>query len=256
MNSKTIPFASVLVLCLMQPLVFAQRPRQISIRVVDERDNSVEGAEVRARYLATVHQGNKEYRVPMELAAPQTTDANGRCKMILQDVSWSLAAIEAHRPGMKTRDAINLYDDAPTEPSKLEAFEREVEELVERYSTAHRLLEPEMDANQLITLKMIKTIKVTGRVHVDGKPLAKVLISIFSPQTQIDQLFPRSSPSLTDETGRFSFYSIPGELNRARVVVERANGNRVLHLTGVSAKPTPDGLWFEFETNATDYILK
>jgi hypothetical protein len=256
MNSKTIPFAFILVLCLMQALVFAQRPRKISIRVVDERDKSVEGAEVCARYLATIHEGNKEYRVPIELAAPQTTDANGRCKMILQDVSWSLAAIEAHRPGMKTEDAIKLYDDAPTEPSKLEAFEREVKDLVERYSTAHRLLDPEMDANQLITLRMKKTIKVTGRVHVDGKPLAKALISIFSPQTQIDQLFPRSSPSLTDETGRFSFYSIPGELNRARVVVERANGNRVLDLTGVSAQPTPDGLRFEFETIASDYLLK
>lgn len=255
MNSKMIAFALIL-LCLMPALVFAQRPRQISIRVVDERDKSVEGARVSARYLATVREGNKEYRFPIELAAPQTTDANGRCTMILEDDSWSLAAIEAHRPGMTTEERDKLYDDAPTEPSKIEAFEREVKDLVERYSTAHQLLDPEMDANQLITLTMKKTIKVTGRVHVDGKPLPKALVSIFSPQTQIDQLFPRSCPSLTDQTGRFSFYSIPGELNRARIVVERANGNRVLDLTGVSAKPTPDGLRFEFETIASDYLLK
>ena len=256
MNSKTIPNAFVLVLCLMPALVFAQRPRQISIRVVDERDKSVEGAEVHARYLATVREGNKEYRIPTELGDPQTTDANGRCKMILQDVSWSLAAIEAHRPGMTTEERDKLVDDAPKEPSNLEAFEREVKDLVEQTSTAHQMLSPEMDANQLITLKMKKTIKVTGRVRVDGKPLAKALVSIFSPPTQIDQLFPRSSPSRTDDTGRFSFYSIPGELNRARIVVERANGNRVLDLTGVSAQPTPDGLRFELETIASDYLLK
>ena len=47
-----------------------------------------------------------------------------------------------------------------------------------------------------------------------------------------------------------------GELNRARVVVERANGTRVLDLTGVSAQSTPDGLRFEFETIASDYLLK
>ena len=256
MNSKTIRNACILVLCLIPALVFAQRPREISIRVVDEHDKSVEGARVRARYLATVREGNKEYRFPIELAAPQATDANGRCTLILEDDSWSLAAIEAHRPGMKTEERDKRYDDAPTEPSKIEAFEREVKDLVERYSSAHQLLDPEMDTNQLITLKMQKTIKVTGRVHVDGKPLAKATISIFSPPAQIDQLFPRSSPCLTDHTGRFSFYSIPGELNRARIVVERANGNRVLDLTGVSGQPTPEGLRFEFDTIASDYILK
>lgn len=256
MNFTTIPNTLVLVFSLMTALVFAQRPRQISIWVVDERDKAVEGAEVQVRYMATVRQGDKEYRVPMELADPQTTDANGRCKMRLEDVSWSLAAVQAHRPGMNTEEAMKLYDDAPTEPSKLEAFEREVKELVERYSSAHELLDPEMDANQLITLKMKKTIKVTGRVQVDGKPLAKAFVSILSPQTEIDQLFPRSSPSQTDDTGRFSFYSIPGEFNRARIVVERAKGNRVLDLTDVSAESTPDGLQFEFETSASDYVLK
>ncbi len=99
MNNKMIRNACVLVLCLLPALVFAQRPREISIRVVDEHDKAVEGATVSARYLATVPEGSKGYRFPIELAAPQTTDANGRCKMILEDVSWSLAAIEAHRPG-------------------------------------------------------------------------------------------------------------------------------------------------------------
>ncbi len=76
MNSKTVSNAFALVFCLMPASVCAQRPRQISIRVVDERDKSVEGAEVRARYLATVRKGNKEYRVPTELAAPQIRGSN------------------------------------------------------------------------------------------------------------------------------------------------------------------------------------
>ncbi len=55
---------------------------------------------------------------------------------------------------MKTEDAIKLNYNAPKEPAKTEAFERQVKDLVERYSSAHQLLDPEMDANQLITLKM------------------------------------------------------------------------------------------------------
>ncbi len=113
-----------------------------------------------------------------------------------------------------------------------------------------------MDDSQTLILKMKKTIKVTGRVQVDGKPLAKALVSVFSPPNEIDQLFPRSSPSSTDDEGNFSFYSIPGELNRARIVAERPKGKRVLELTGISAQPTPDGLRFEFKTNASDYIVK
>lgn len=256
MNTKTICNACIFVLCLIPSSVLAQRPREISIQVVDEHENPVEGAEVSARYLATVRRGNKEYRIPMELAASQTTDANGRCTMKLERNSWSLAAIAAHRPGMLAEERDTLYDEAPTEPSKSEAFERDVKDLAERYSSAQQLLDPEIDGNQGITLKLQKTIKITGRVLIDGKPLAKAHVSIFSPPTQIDQLFPRSSPYLTDHTGRFGFYSLPGELNRARIEVERANGNRVLDLTGVSGQPTPDGLHFEFETIASDYILK
>lgn len=115
MNSKTIRNALVLVLSLMPAFSFAQRPRQISIRVVDERDKPVEGAEVSARYLATIREGDKE---------------------------------------------------------------------------------------------------------------------------------------------RFSFYAIPGELNRARIVVELANRNRVLELKDVSGQSTADGLRFDFDTNSSDYVLK
>ena len=256
MNTKSIPNASILVLCLMPAVVVAQVPRPISIRVVDEHDKAAEGAEVSARYLATVRKGNKEYRVPIALAAPQTTDANGRCTVTLEDVSWTLAAIQAHRPGMKSENAIKLYDRAPTERSKLEAFERDVKDKVERYSTAHQVLTPEMDTNQLITLKLQETIKLTGRVQIDGTPLAKATISIFSPPTQIDQLFPRSSPSSTDDAGRFCFYAIPGKLNRVRILFERANGNRVLELTDVSGQPTPEGLKFEIETHESEYLPK
>ena len=82
MNAKTIPF--VLALCLLPAVGFAKGARQISIRVVDERDKPVKGARVRARYLASIHEGGQEYRVPLELANPQTTDANGKCRLILQ----------------------------------------------------------------------------------------------------------------------------------------------------------------------------
>ncbi|MEO1619285.1 MAG: hypothetical protein AAFV88_25855 [Planctomycetota bacterium] len=256
MNLKTVYFAAFLILCLAPIRVLAETRQQISVRVVDERGKPVEGAEVQARYLATVRQGAEEYRVPMELAPPQTTDANGQCKMVPHEVSWSLAAIEAHRVEMTTDEAMKLYDDAPTDPSKREAFEREIEDRLQRYSTAYRQLTPDVDANQEITLKMAKAIKVTGRVQVGGSPLAKAFVTISSPKTEIDQLFPRSSPNLTDQTGRFNFYSIPGKLDLARIVVERASGNRVLNLTDVPSKPTPAGLMFEIDTDASDYVLK
>jgi len=256
MNPKTILFALFLILCLAPTCVLAETLQQISIQVVDARGKPVKGAEVRARYLATVRQGTEEYRIPIELAPPQTTDANGQCKMVPHDVSWSLAAIKAHRVEMTTEEAMKLYDDAPTDPPKFEAFEREVDERLQRYSTAYRQLTPDMDANQPITLKMAKAIKVTGRVRVGGRPLAKAFLTIYSPKTPIDQLFPRSSPSVTDQTGQFSFYSTPGKLNQARIVVERVSGNRVLNLTDIPTKPTPAGLVFELDTDAGDYVLE
>ncbi len=128
MISKSISKALGLVLCLMPALVFAQRPRQISIRVVDEDAQSVEGAEVSARYLATIRQANKESRVPMELAKPQTTDSNGECKLQLQDVSWSLAVIQAHRPGIKTED-VERIGAALSKRPEIETFERDMKDL-------------------------------------------------------------------------------------------------------------------------------
>lgn len=100
---------------------------------------------------------------------------------------------------------------------------------------------------------MVKSIKLTGSVRVGGSPLAKGYLTISSKKTPIDKLFPRSSPFLTDEKGRFTFYSIPGELDQTRIVVERADGNRILELKNIPSKPTPDGRLYKIQTEVDDY---
>ncbi len=235
--------------------VFAESQRSISVRVVDEQGEPVEGAEVRARYLEDVHQGEKVYRVPMELAPPQRTDANGRCALHLHQVSWLQAGLCAHRVELTTDEVMDLYDGAPADPSELERFEREINDRCQRFRSAYQILTSHQGDHQTITLKMAKAIKVTGRVQVGGRPLANAFITIYSPKMAIDELFPRSSPVLTDQAGRFSFYSVPGKLDLARIVVERRKGNRVLKLTDVPSEPTSEGLSFYFDTEVDDYEL-
>lgn len=103
---------------------------------------------------------------------------------------------------------------------------------------------------------MKKSVRVTGCIRVSEQPLPKAFVTISSPKTQIDRLFARSSPVVTDQEGRFSFYAIPGKLNKAKIVVERASWKRVLHLAEVTAKPTPAGLMFHIDTVASDYVIE
>ncbi|MGB1817772.1 MAG: hypothetical protein ACPHJ3_20565 [Rubripirellula sp.] len=256
MKSSMILFAVGSILCMVPACAFAETLREITVQVVDEDGEPVEGAEVRARYLANVRQGAKEHRFPMELSRPQTTDTNGQCKLVLREVAWSLAAIKAVRPEMKVDEALKLHDKAPREPLQREAFEREIDDRLERCSTAFQQLTPSADPSQPITLKMKKSVRVTGRIRVSEQPLPKAFVTIYSPKTQIDRLFARSSPVLTDQEGRFSFYAIPGKLNQAKIVVERESGKRVLQLAEVTAKPTPAGLMFDIDTVASDYVME
>lgn len=128
MKSSMILFAVGSILCMVPACAFAETLREITVQVVDEDGEPVEGAEVRARYLANVRQGAKEHRFPMELSRPQTTDTNGQCKLVLREVAWSLAAIKAVRPEMKVDEALKLHDKAPREPLQREAFEREIDD--------------------------------------------------------------------------------------------------------------------------------
>lgn len=254
--SFKMTYATSIVLLLATPAwVFADVPRRVPIRVVDEQGEPVEGAVVRARFLETVQQNGKDYRVPMELASPQTTDMNGRCELALHDVSWSLAGLKAHRVELTTEEAMKLCDDAPTDPLERKAFDRELSERCQRFSSAYRILAPETNSDELITLELARAIKVTGRVQVNGRPLANAFVTIYSLKTQVDELFARSSPELTDHEGRFSFYSVPGDLDRARIVAERSSGNRVLTLADVQSKRTTTGVVFDFNTEAKDYAV-
>jgi hypothetical protein len=242
--------------CLAPTCIRAEARQPISIQVLDEDGKPVEDAHVQVRYLATVKQDAKEYRVPMELAPAQTTDSSGQCKLELHDVDWELAAIEALRAGLSSAEVDKLYDNAPKETEKLEAFEREVKDRGQRFIAAYQVLTPDMHTDSPIIMKMAKAVKLNGHVHVDGKPLAKALLTVYSPKTQIGQLFPQSGTVLTDQQGRFDFYSIPGKLDRVRIVVERKSGNRVLDLADVPSKQTANGLVFELDTRARDYIAE
>ncbi len=235
--------------------VFADDSVHIPVRVVDEHGEPVEGATVEARYLKIIRQEGKDYPVPMELSPPQTTDVNGRCEMALHDVSWTLAGLYAHRVELTSEEAMKLCDNAPNDSLAREAFDRELNDRCRRFRSAYRILAPEPDGDTQITLKMARAIKVTGRVQVNGRPLAKAFVTIYSRKTQIDQLFPRSAPELTDDEGRFSCYSFPGTLDQARIVVERSDGNRVLTLSDIRSKPTSTGVMFELDTEAKDYAL-
>ncbi|WP_372721606.1 hypothetical protein [Novipirellula sp.] len=233
--------------------VFADGPNRISIRVVDDQGDPVADASVVARYQQIIHQNGKEFRVPMELAVPQTTDADGRCELLLYDVSWTLAAISALRAELKTEEIMEMVDDAPADPLAREEFLRALYERGRRFSSAYHLLTLEAKGEPQITLQMAKAIKVTGRVQVNGKPLAKAFVTISSKPTSMDQLFSRWAPELTDQEGKFEYYSVPGDLDRARIVVERPKGNRSLMLEDVRSKTTSDGLHFELDTRAKDY---
>lgn len=255
MGFQTILVSTTVLLLATQTGVFADLPDRVLIRVVDEQGEPIEGATVEARYLETIRQDGKEYRVPMKLAPPQTTNMNGRCKLALRNVSWTLAGLHAHRVELTTEEAMKLSDDAPRDPLEREAFDRDLNDRCQRFRSAYRVLNPEPVGDAEITLKMARAIKVTGRVQVSGSPLAKAFITIHSRKTQIDQLFPRSAPELTDDEGRFSFYSVPGDLDRARIVVERSSGNRVLTLSDIQSKPTSTGVMFEFDTEVKNYSL-
>ena len=236
--------------------VFADDRQRISIQVVDEQAKPVEGATVAARYLKTVQQIGKDYPVPMELTPSQTTDANGCCELTLGDVDWSLAGLEAHRVELTTEEAMKLCDDAPRAPVEREAFDRELNDRCQRFGSAYQVLTPNTDLDELVTLELAKAIKVTGRVRVDGRPLEEAFVTIHSRKTQVDQLFARSAPELTDHEGRFSFYTVPGDLDRARVIAERSSGIHVLTLADVPSKRTSTGFHFELDTVAKHYTLE
>lgn len=257
MQSHMTLFAVGSILCLFPTSVFSETQRQITVRVLDEDGKPAERAEVRARYLANVQQGKKTYQVPMELSPSQTTDANGQCELMLKDVSWSLAAVSVLRPEITIDEAIELYDKAPKQHFKREAYERKVDDRLNRYSTACQKLSPTVDAaSQPITLKLKKAIKVIGCIRVNGMPLPKAFVTIYSPKTEVNKLFAVSSPVLTDQEGRFSYYAIPGKLNQVKIVVERASGNRQLNLSEVPAEQTSVGLMYEIDTVASDYVVE
>ena len=250
MSFKKCLILSLVLLSLVSLARITDASQPISVKVINKQGAPVEGAQVTARYLKIVHQDGVDYPVPMELAKPQKTDKQGRCQLNLQDVAWSLAALSAHRTELTTDEAIELSDKAPSAPQEREVFNRELSDRCQRFATAYQLLAQNRDRDTVVTLELSDAIRVSGRVRVNGTPLAKAFVTISSPKSEVDQLYPRSAPELTDRDGRFSFYAIPGALNRARIVAERASGDRVLNLSEVSGKRTARGFVYDFDTDA------
>ncbi len=254
MRFKTLFGVTVSALLATSAGISADLPNRVSIQVVDEHGEAVHDADVKARYLETVVQDGKQYPVPMKLAQPQSTDTNGRCELTLNNVSWTLAGLYAHRVELTTEEAMELSDDAPNDEKEREAFDRDLQDRCQRFRSAYRILPANTENGALITLELAKAIKVTGRVRVNGKPLSNAFVTVYSGKTSIDQLFARSAPELTDRDGRFSFYSVPGDLDRAKIVVERPTSHHVLTLTDVQPEKTPTELVFNFDTEAKDYV--
>ncbi|MEM8670955.1 MAG: hypothetical protein AAGG48_25730 [Planctomycetota bacterium] len=247
---------AIVALCLLHTtVVFAEESQQVAIQVLDENGKPVEGASVEARYLETIHQNGKDYTVPMDLAERQKTDKEGRCQLTLYGVSWKLAGLSAHRVEVTTDEAIAMLEDAPKDPEKRRAFERDLDDQCQRYRSSYLLLDPDFDRDQPIALQMERSVKVSGSLHVNGKPIAKAFVTIHSQKTEIDRVFTRSSPDLTDDEGKFSGYCIPGNLDQARIVVERSDGNRVLTLSDVPSTQTATGKVYRFDTQVKDYAV-
>lgn len=255
MNFQRIIAPITFLILAMPASGLAKDPRRISVLVVNEQNVLVEGASVTARYLQTVYQDAKEYTVPMELARPQTTNEKGRCELLLHDAVWTLAGIHAIRPELTTEEAMKLCDQAPDSPPERAAFDRELRDRCQRFSAAYQVLSPETDRKDLVTLKLVRAVKVNGRVEVNDQPLAKSFVTIYSPKTPMDQLFPRSAPVLTDQDGQFQYYSFPGELNRGRIQVERSDGNHVLELTDILSPRTESGVSIHLKTESKDYVF-
>ncbi|TWT94489.1 hypothetical protein [Stieleria varia] len=254
MRSLTTFSFLVAFLLLSNKGLVAQPPRFVFVYVQDEQGKPIDGVTVEARYMQIVQQDGQEFPVPTELAKSQTTEKGGRCKLTLTTSDWSLAGLHAHRPGLTSEEISKLYDNAPSDPDELKAFEKEVNDRSRQFRAAYQLLSPDAESGALIKLKLQKAINISGQLKVDGRPLPKAFVEIHSRKDDLSQLFAHSSPELTDDQGRFDFYATPGDLDQAKIVVERPAGNHVLTVSDVQSKPTPSGLVFNFETAAKDYI--
>ncbi len=230
-------------------------PRRIQVKVVDESGEPVSEATVSARYLATVSQNDKNYNVPLELATFQTTDLNGCCELRLKDVDWSLAGLEAVRPGLTSDEARDLLDNGPKDHKKLEAYEHEVYGRAKQFRIGFILLDPSAEDGSQLTLKLTSAERITGKVRLDGKPLVKAYVHFFSRPSPIDKLFPVTAPQRTDADGRIDYFSVPGELDRGRVVIESEQSKRVLSLTNIDWTRTTSGRELVLATNSKDYEL-
>ena len=105
MNTKLL-LAVTIVLLGLQSSVVGQKSKKIYIRVVDEKGEPVQGAEVDAMYLQIIKQDGKEYRLPQVLAKAETNHV-GRVDLVLPSMEWKFAGLHARIREMTTDEMID-----------------------------------------------------------------------------------------------------------------------------------------------------
>lgn len=253
MYPMTIVSLRVLATLLVCSASIAAAQETVQVLVVDEKGDPVHDARVTSRYLETVQQDGKTYQVPMQLAAPETTDTNGRCTLNLTQSDWSLAGLHAFRTELTTDQVIELHEKAPEQAKAREEYLRKVDDRGRRFHSAYQILESKREEQGPITLKMKKAVRVSGQLIVDSSPVARAFVTIHSDKQPIDRLFPRSSPEYTDREGRFSFYAFPGPLNHVQILVERPQAKYVLEKKDVAYDSIAGGMVFELNAKASEF---
>lgn len=251
MNTKLL-LAVTIVLLGLQSSVVGQKSKKIYIRVVDEKGEPVQGAEVDAMYLQIIKQDGKEYRLPQVLAKAETNRV-GRVDLVLPSMEWKFAGLHARIREMTTDEMIDKYDDAPTDKEEFAAFERDLEDRAKRYSAASMSLEPDAKYGKIIVLKLEKAVNISGRIRLDGKPHNQGDLLFYSKDTRSYRYHPGWAG--VDGEGKFNGYFRPSELKSALVSIRRPGEHLGLVLEDIELKPTKAGRFvFDVDAKSTDFV--